>query len=196
MTKFKKYIALMCVAVLMISVFSACSKKPEEESTTESTIESTTESTTEWTVPPITTEPSTEATETTTQKPETTTKKVVPTTKKAVATTKKAEPTTKKATTPLKEGWSADGKTYVENGKVYKVSADQSGVLDGFIAVDGLGLVPTPEMKAEIDNMKCSVCGKKSGNGTNGTCLRFINYGDYCPNCGVWVDVNTCHTCK
>ena len=42
----------------------------------------------------------------------------------------------------------------------------------------------------------CQYCGKKEWDGTNGTCLRYWGGGDHnCPNCGVLVPVNTCHTC-
>ena len=42
----------------------------------------------------------------------------------------------------------------------------------------------------------CSECGKASGNGTNGTCCQWLMGAINCPNCGVHVEVRTCHTCS
>lgn len=41
----------------------------------------------------------------------------------------------------------------------------------------------------------CQECGKKCWDGTNGTCVQFVN-SDNCPKCGEWVEGWTCHTCK
>lgn len=41
----------------------------------------------------------------------------------------------------------------------------------------------------------CQDCGKKSGDGRNGSCVQFVN-ADNCPNCGEWVEGWTCHSCK
>ena len=41
----------------------------------------------------------------------------------------------------------------------------------------------------------CQICHKKNGDGSNGTCVQFVN-ACYCPNCGEYVEANTCHTCK
>ena len=41
----------------------------------------------------------------------------------------------------------------------------------------------------------CSECGRKEGDGSNGTCLQFWAHDDVCPHCGIAVPVNTCHTC-
>lgn len=40
----------------------------------------------------------------------------------------------------------------------------------------------------------CQICGKRNGDGTNGTCVQFVNDA-YCPNCNQFVKANTCHTC-
>lgn len=40
----------------------------------------------------------------------------------------------------------------------------------------------------------CQVCGKRVGDGTNSTCVRFVT-DTICPNCGEFVKANTCHTC-
>ncbi|MCR5635561.1 MAG: hypothetical protein K6F76_00040 [Clostridiales bacterium] len=41
----------------------------------------------------------------------------------------------------------------------------------------------------------CQDCGKPTGDGSNGTCVQFVEACN-CPNCGQWVDAWTCHTCK
>lgn len=41
----------------------------------------------------------------------------------------------------------------------------------------------------------CQECGKKCGDGKDGTCVQFVN-SDNCPNCGQWVEGWKCHTCK
>ena len=41
----------------------------------------------------------------------------------------------------------------------------------------------------------CQDCGKKTGDGSNGTCARFISAAD-CPNCGEYVLSRVCHTCE
>lgn len=41
----------------------------------------------------------------------------------------------------------------------------------------------------------CQKCGKACGDGTNGTCVQYVNACD-CPSCGEHVDSWTCHTCK
>ena len=41
----------------------------------------------------------------------------------------------------------------------------------------------------------CQDCGKKLGDGRNGTCVQFVTE-DACPNCGERVKAWTCHSCK
>ena len=41
----------------------------------------------------------------------------------------------------------------------------------------------------------CQKCCKACGDGTNGTCVQYVNACD-CPSCGEHVDSWTCHTCK
>ena len=41
----------------------------------------------------------------------------------------------------------------------------------------------------------CSVCGKPTGDGTNGTCVHYIQECD-CPNCGKHVGSRECHSCN
>ena len=42
---------------------------------------------------------------------------------------------------------------------------------------------------------RCSDCGKVLGDGTNGTCLRYLMNGHDCHNCGEYVPARTCHSC-
>ena len=58
----------------------------------------------------------------------------------------------------------------------------------------------TPSKCPEYDKRKdpvytCQDCGKPTGDGTNGTCARFVNAAN-CPNCGEYVPAWTCHFCK
>ena len=41
----------------------------------------------------------------------------------------------------------------------------------------------------------CQICGKPTGDGTNGTCVHYIQECD-CPNCGEHVGSRECHTCE
>lgn len=41
----------------------------------------------------------------------------------------------------------------------------------------------------------CQYCHKPCGDGTNGSCVRFVN-ACYCPICGKWVEAWTCHSCE
>ena len=41
----------------------------------------------------------------------------------------------------------------------------------------------------------CQDCGKKLGDGTNGTCVQYVN-ACYCTSCGKWVESFTCHSCN
>lgn len=55
---------------------------------------------------------------------------------------------------------------------------------------EGGGLIQlTPEQKNN-----CEVCGKQMGDGTNGTCQRWMKKKT-CPNCGTEVPAKECHTC-
>lgn len=68
---------------------------------------------------------------------------------------------------------------------------------DGTITIDLSGtryenfLGPTMTIKKNCDH-----CGKEKGDGTNGTCMRFVMYGEDCPHCGEYVPARTCHTCS
>ena len=41
----------------------------------------------------------------------------------------------------------------------------------------------------------CDHCGKLGGDGTNGTCVRWVLGDVDCPVCGEHVEAHTCHTC-
>lgn len=70
-----------------------------------------------------------------------------------------------------------------------------------FYAVDEWGnTCYTPSQCPEYDVHNdpvhyCQKCGKACGDGTNGTCVQYVNACD-CPSCGEHVDSWTCHTCK
>ncbi len=58
----------------------------------------------------------------------------------------------------------------------------------------------TPELCPQYDEKKdpvkyCQDCGKKTGDGSNGTCAQFVEDCD-CPLCGERVKAWACHTCK
>ena len=70
-----------------------------------------------------------------------------------------------------------------------------------FYAVDQWGnTCYTPSKCPKYDVHKdpvyyCQDCGRKCGDGSNGTCVQFVNACN-CPNCGKWVEAWTCHTCN
>lgn len=41
----------------------------------------------------------------------------------------------------------------------------------------------------------CQTCGKLCGDGEHDTCVQFVT-ACHCPNCGLWVEAWTCHTCE
>ncbi|MDD4493872.1 MAG: hypothetical protein PHV32_05925 [Eubacteriales bacterium] len=59
-----------------------------------------------------------------------------------------------------------------------------------------LDITKCPKYSVKSDPLHyCQDCGKKPGDGSNGTCAQFLHACN-CPNCGEWVEANTCHTCK
>jgi len=53
-----------------------------------------------------------------------------------------------------------------------------------------------PEYNVTADPLNyCQTCGRPTGDGTNGTCVHFIQECD-CPNCGKHVGSRECHTCE
>lgn len=69
-----------------------------------------------------------------------------------------------------------------------------------FYALDEWGhtcynVTKCPKYDAKKDPvLYCQICGKTNGDGSNGTCVQFVNDAN-CPNCGQFVKANTCHTC-
>lgn len=55
--------------------------------------------------------------------------------------------------------------------------------------------IPQSNTSSVYDGI-CSKCGKKEGDGTNGTCVQWLMKDVDCPNCGKHVQVRTCHTCN
>ena len=70
-----------------------------------------------------------------------------------------------------------------------------------FYAVDEWGTAcydPTkcPQYDVHLDPVYyCQHCHKPCGDGTNGTCVRFVD-ACHCPICGKWVEAFTCHSCE
>lgn len=54
-------------------------------------------------------------------------------------------------------------------------------------------LTLSPEQLEKFET--CEHCGKKAGNGSSGTCVRYIKTCN-CYSCGKLVEGGTCHTCK
>ena len=58
----------------------------------------------------------------------------------------------------------------------------------------GLDVTKCPEYSKKKDPLYyCQDCGKKVGNGSNGTCMVFTVDVE-CPDCGASVSANTCHS--
>ena len=57
--------------------------------------------------------------------------------------------------------------------------------------------LPDDSSEPDKDLSVCDDCGRKYGDGTNGTCISYWTGGDHiCEHCGVTIPVNTCHTCN
>jgi hypothetical protein len=56
-------------------------------------------------------------------------------------------------------------------------------------------LLEEPTDREEWDG-RCHHCGKISGDGNEGTCVRYMMGDIDCPICDEHIPVNTCHTCK
>lgn len=67
-------------------------------------------------------------------------------------------------------------------------------VAPGMVTV--LSDVEMPGWQPEPFDPNCNHCGKKMGDGKNGTCIRWLSGDMTCPNCGEFVPGNTCHTCQ
>lgn len=127
--------------------------------------------------------------------------------KKSVETAESLKPTKSRETADSKNtsgyvqdanpetGISWDGKSHIvyiyldgtkgsekKNGAVYEVAP-------------GVTRIYTEPDANEWDGT-CAVCGKKAGDGKNGTCVRWLMSDATCPNCGAHVSQGKCHTCK
>lgn len=133
-----------------------------------------------------------------------TTKKV--TTKKTTTkrvTTKKAVQTTKATT------YSCGSKNHhcsSAEDHIFVCSLEEKGCpicgshsCKSFYALDEWGqqcydITKCPQYSEKKDpTIYCEYCGKKMGDGSNGTCVRFLCECD-CPDCGKHVKANTCHS--
>ena len=99
-----------------------------------------------------------------------------------------------------KTGVSWDGKSKIiytyENGTTgtEPVVGATYEVAPGMVTV--LCKEELPGYQPEPYDPNCNHCGKKMGDGRNGTCVRWLSGDINCPNCGEFVPGNTCHTCK
>lgn len=95
----------------------------------------------------------------------------------------------------------AENHAYITNLELEGCPYCGSHSCPSFYAISAAGIpICNPSLCPKYDVTKdpikyCQVCGKKNGDGSNGTCVQFINACD-CPNCGEHVEANTCHTCK
>lgn len=195
-----------------------------EEETTEKEVEETTTKTPETTTKKQ--ETTTKEKENTTKKEETTTKKPVETTtqKKEETTTKKQETTTEAG--PLKEEATPEPTSRVEEEDLSwmdgPTSKKRAGLIyDGAGRLSSYDKISEGEKYYEYDKNgnrqlkekpyskgnepepdRCKYCGKetKPYDGKHygsyyGYCDRYMTNMN-CPECGVFVKSNTCHTCK
>lgn len=145
--------------------------------------------------------------EETTSKPVETTKPDKETTNKPDDTTSPSEATTSrpvvKQVADRETGISWDGispiiYTYPDGttGTEIRVGATYEALPGRFITVTKYHMPEDPS-ETTRDLSVCSHCGKKGGDGTNGTCLRYWTGGDHiCEHCGTTIPVKTCHTCN
>ncbi|MDD4492742.1 MAG: hypothetical protein PHV32_00080 [Eubacteriales bacterium] len=95
----------------------------------------------------------------------------------------------------------AEAHAYILNLELEGCSMCGSHSCPSFYGTDewgNTGLFPTlcPKYNTQSDPLHtCQKCGKKTGDGSNGTCVEFINACN-CPLCGESVVARTCHTCK
>lgn len=91
--------------------------------------------------------------------------------------------------------------SYISNLEIEGCKYCGSHSCKSFYATDKWGNTCYTPSKCPQYNVKkdpvqyCQSCGKKCGDGTNGTCVQFVNTCD-CPNCHKHVDAWTCHSCK
>ena len=90
---------------------------------------------------------------------------------------------------------------FITNLEIQGCSTCGSKSCASFYALDKWGSTSydpskCPQYKKKDDPLLyCQDCGKKTGSGQNGTCVKFVDAAK-CPECGVKVPSRTCHTCK
>ncbi len=182
--------------------------KMEEETTTKKA-----ETTAKPYTPPSTTQKqqtTTKKQESTTKKPTqpATTKKTEPTTGKKTETTTKKPETTKSAVTEPK-AYSCGSKNHhcaTKEEHTFIASLESKGCsicgshsCRSFYAIDEWGnncydITKCPKYSEKKDpSVYCEHCGKESGLGDKGTCVRFT-VDTKCPGCGKEVKAKTCHS--
>lgn len=242
----KKMISLALCIFMLSTVFTACRKDNEAETTKKSTTKETVtiedpviktpdkkETTTSKKTVTTTKETvaATKRVETTTEKQSvttrattypSTTRKPEQTTQKRETTipeqeaeiTKKTEPVTKRTVTTRHETtnpkpYSCGSKNHhctTKEEHTFIVSLENKGCptcgshsCRSFYALDEWGqpcydIAKCPKYSEKKDpNIYCEYCGKKSGLGGNGTCVRFT-VDTKCPECGKSVKAKTCHS--
>lgn len=207
-----KRILCLLLTLMLTFVFFACDEDDKasdttkdttnSEVTTESTTDSGTISTDETTTPEVTTTPETTATPEVTTASETTATPEITTTPEETTTPEGTAPPVVVQRADTKTGISWDGVspiiyTYPDGttGTEIKVGATYESLPGMFITVTKYHL-PADSSEPAKDLSLCDHCGRKGGDGSNGTCLRYWAGGDHtCKNCGTIVPVNTCHSC-
>ena len=87
-----------------------------------------------------------------------------------------------------------DGTTGTEPrlGATYYINPYRIGTVTAYT----LGQMSTEEYLGGASDGNCRHCGKPGGDGTGGTCIRWMVDGTHiCKNCGAAVPGKTCHTC-
>lgn len=95
----------------------------------------------------------------------------------------------------------AEAHAYIQNLELEGCPTCGSHSCPSFYGTDAwgnTGYFPTlcPKYNEKSDPLHyCQKCGKKTGDGSGGTCVEFINASN-CPLCGEYVEARSCHTCK
>lgn len=90
---------------------------------------------------------------------------------------------------------------YIQNLEIEGCKTCGSHSCKSFYALNQWGYTHyTPSKCPEYNKQKdpvhtCQECGKPTGNGKSGTCVRFVTTDD-CPKCGENVSAWTCHSCN
>lgn len=198
----KKLITLLIVFATMLCIFASCGSKTAENdrpTVAATTAETTTAEITTTTAAPTTTEVQTTVEQTTTVKQ--TEKKTAAVTKApttAKKTTAKPAAVTKAATKAPTKAAATKAQPTTEEKIIYYYPDGSTGTtpMNGAYYYDEYGI--EIEYAGESDGKRqefCEMCGKKIGDGRNGTCEVYINDAT-CEYCGVKVKAWECHSCK